>query len=137
MTTTRKVQPRKRETQHDRIMFGRNPKVQPRKREIQVSLLWPLEGSRDRMYLFSFSWLQFLVHIRKTKLRGMQKCKGRTVEYLCTKPSNLPKILPQTIPKPSQTFPKPFQHRTQTPNRRKLKMQPRKQEKFFKIGFPR
>ena len=47
------------------------------------------------------------------------------------------KILPQTSPNSSQTFPKPFQNRIQTfPNQRKLQLQPRKQEKFNKKRAP-
>ena len=71
----------------------------------------------------------------KPKRRCIQKCKGRVVANPCPKFSNLAKILSQTSPNPSQTFPKPFQNRIQTPpNQRKLQVQRRKQEKFLKMA---
>ena len=73
----------------------------------------------------------------KPKRRCIQKRKGRVVANPCPTFSNLAKILPQTSPNPSQTFPKPSQNRIQTlPNQRKLKVQPRKQEKLQKNRLP-
>ena len=117
MTTIRKLQPRKRETRHFVVVASGRQQGQ------------------------NVPFLVFMAAISsayppKPKQRGMQKRKGRIAENLSPQSSNLPKILPKTIPKPSQTFPKPSQNPPQTfPNRRKLKVQPRKQDKLKKKGL--
>ena len=87
MTTTRKVQPRKRVNQHFVVVAS--------------------GGCRDRISFFSFSWLQFLVHIPKNPSDEARKnAKGALLKTLAPNPQ----IYPKSFPKPSQNHPKPSQN---------------------------
>ena len=101
-------------------------KVQPRKRGNQHFVVVASGGCRDRISFFSFSWLQFLVHIPKNPSDEARKnAKGALLKTLAPNPQIYLKSFPnlsKTVPNLPKTL----------PNRRKLKVQPRKQKKLTK-----